>query len=243
MARSRASLPDPLPDATIGRLLREDCTAVYNTMKMAGHVVPDAYSGPGLRCLFPALQLPIVGFAVTAEFTAGEEDATNADFLEYLEHLEAMPGPKIAVLADVGASPGRGGIIGDGMLKEFCVLGAVGAVIGGSVIDIGGIEALGVPVYAQGIVPAYDRLRMTAWGRPVRIGPLGIADGDLLMADRGGVIRIPAAALVDVLDGLDAFRALERSMSEMLDRPGLTAADIRRWYADNEPEFLGDDEA
>ena len=232
---------EPFPVDVLDALRREDCTAVYNVMKMAGHVLPDAYSGPELRCLSPGLPLPIIGYAVTSEWTAGEDEATNADFLDYIDHIEAMPGPKIAVPVDIGARPGRGGIMGDGILKEFRTFGCVGAVVGGSVIDITGIKRLGVPVYATGVVPAYDQLRMTAFGRPVAVGPLRIADGDLVMADQGGVIRIPREAVDDVVQGMAAFRALERSVADLLDRPGLTAADLRRWYAENEPEFLGDE--
>jgi len=227
--------------AILDRLLAEDCTAVYNVLKMAGHVLPDAYSGPELRCLFPGLPLPIIGYAATAELTAGDDEADNADFLAFLEAIEAMPTPKIVVLSDVGRNAGRGGIMGDGMLKEFATFGCVGAVVGGSVIDLVGLEGLRVPVYASGVVPAYDQLRMARWGTSVSVGPLSIAHGDLLMADRGGVIRIPRHLAPVAVEGMASFRALERSISTVLDRPGITVADVRAWYAANEPEFLGDE--
>jgi regulator of RNase E activity RraA len=151
-------------------LRREDCTAVYNTMKFAGLADPDAYSGPELRC-------------------------------------------------------------------------AVGAVIGGSVMDIIPMAKLGTPIWATGVVPAYDQLRMAAFGRPVDVGPLKVSDGDVIMADQGGVIRIPRAAVQTVIDGMPVFRALERSAAEIIHKPGLTAKELRAWYAANEPEFLGDDTA
>ena len=81
--------------------------------------------------------------------------------------IEATPGPKMAVLVDVGTDPGRGGIVGDGMIAEYAAFGCVGAVIGGSVMDIRPMKALGTPVWATGVVPAYDQLRMAAYGRPV----------------------------------------------------------------------------
>jgi hypothetical protein len=52
-------------------LRREDCTAVYNVLKFAGLAAPDAYSGPELRCLFPDLPLPIIGFATTLDSVSG----------------------------------------------------------------------------------------------------------------------------------------------------------------------------
>jgi regulator of RNase E activity RraA len=233
---------EPIAARQFEALRREDCTAVYNVMKFNGLADPDAYSGPELRCLFPDLPLPIVGYALTSEWTAGEADAANADYLAWMEHMEAFPGPKIAVMADVGSQPGRGGIVGDGMVAEYMAFGCVGAVVGGSVMDIRPMSALRAPVWATGIVPAYDQLRMAAFGRPVEIGPLKIADGDIIMADEGGVIRIPRAAVPVILEGMAAFRALERSVAAVSRRPGLTAAELRAWYAQNEPEFLGDEE-
>jgi regulator of RNase E activity RraA len=231
----------PIATADLEALRREDCTAVYNVMKMAGLVLPDAYSGPELRCLFPDLPLPIVGYALTSEWTAGEDEAENADYLAWLEHMEAMPGPKVAVMADIGSRPGRGGIVGDGMLLEYLAFGAVGMIVGGSVMDIRPMRAVRAPVWATGVVPAYDQLRMTAFGRPVSIGPLNVADGDIVMADEGGAIRIPRDAVPLILDGMAAFRELERGMNTKAREPGLTAAGLRAWYAANEPEFLGDE--
>jgi 4-hydroxy-4-methyl-2-oxoglutarate aldolase len=233
---------EPVPPEQLEALLREDCTAVYNVMKFAGLADPDGYSGPELRCLFPDLPLPIIGYAMTSEWTAGETGGANVDALAWMDHMEASPGPKIAVLADAGSRPGRGGIVGDGMIGEYVAFGCVGAVIGGSVMDIIPMTAMRVPVWATGVVPAYDQLRMASWGGPVSIGPLKIADGDIIMADQGGVIRIPRHAVQIVLDGMPAFRELERSVQAVIRKPGLTAKELRAWYAANEPEFLGDED-
>ena len=129
------------------------------------------------------------------------------------------------------------------MMREFQVLGAAGAVVSGSIIDIAGMERLAIPVYANGVVPAYDDMRMAGFGRPVDVGPLRVATGDLLVADRTGVLRVPADAADAVIAGLPGFRALEASVAELLDRPRLTAAQMRAWYAENEPAFLGGEES
>jgi regulator of RNase E activity RraA len=228
--------------STLNALRELDTATIYNVLKGLGRAEPGSYSGPELRCLFPGLG-SIVGYAVTSEWTGGESDAPNGDYVGMLEALEAMARPAIAVLADTGAQPGRSGIAGDGMMREFQVLGAAGAVVAGSIIDIAGIERLSFPVYATGIVPAYDDMRMAAFGRPVNVGSLRVATGDLLVADRTGVLRVPADAAEAVIAGLPGFRALEASVTALLDTPGLTAAQIRAWYAANEPGFLGGDES
>lgn len=232
----------PIAAEQLEALRREDCTAVYNVMKMRGLDAPDAYSGPELRCLFPDLALPVVGYALTSAWTAGETDAVNADFLAWIDHMEAMPAPKIAVMADVGSAPGRGGIVGDGMVAEYLAFGCVGTVVGGSVMDIVPMTRLRTPVWATGVVPAYDQLRMASFGGEVSIGPLRVRNGDLLMADQGGVIRVPREAVAAAVAGMAEFRALERSAAAIARKPGLTAAELRAWYASSEPEFLGDEQ-
>ena len=227
---------------TLDALRGLDTATIYNVLKGLGRAEPGAYSGPELRCLFPGLGT-IVGYALTSEWTAGESGAPNGDYVALLETLESMPGPVIMVLADTGPRPGRSGIAGDGMMREFQVLGAAGSVVAGSVIDIAGMERLAFPVYATGVVPAYDDLRMAAFGRPVDVGPLGVATGDLLVADLTGVLRVPADAADAVVAALPGFRALEASVAALLDTPGLTAAQMRAWYVANEPAFLGGDES
>jgi regulator of RNase E activity RraA len=210
-------------------------------MKMHGLDDPTAYSGPELWCLFPDVELPIVGYAMTSAWTAGEAGATNADYLDWIDHIEATPGPKIAVMSDLSSRPDRGGIVGDGMIAQFMAFGCLGTIVAGSVMDVIPMAGLASPVWATGIVPAYDELRMASFGEPVAIDPLHVADGDLVMADRGGVIRISRAAVPVILAGMAEFRALERSMAAIARKAGLTAAELRAWYAANEPEALGDD--
>ena len=142
------SLPTVAP-ATIEALRALDAATVYNVLKGLGRAEPGSYSGPELHCLFPGLGT-LVGYAVTSEWTGGEPDAPNEDYLELLELIEAMPKPVVSVLVDVGSRPGRSGIAGDGMMREFQVLGAAGAVVAGSIIDIAGMEPLSFPVYANG---------------------------------------------------------------------------------------------
>jgi regulator of RNase E activity RraA len=227
-----------VPAEWVDTLRSLDTATIYNIVKGVGRGSPDAYTGPELRCLFPSLG-SVAGFAVTSEWTSGEPDAPNADYLAFLEAIESSARPTLAVLADVGSRPGRAGIAGDGMMREFQVVGAAGAIVDGSVMDLAGIERLSWPVYATGVVPAYDDLRMSAWGRPVRVAGMTIATGDFLVGDRTGLVRIPVDALEAVVRGVPGFLRLERSMQEVLSQPGMNVSRLRAWYAENEPEFLG----
>ena len=219
MTRRAAVAPDGRAGDDRGAPARSTRPRSTTCSRASAGPSPAPIPGPELHCLFPDLGT-LVGYAITSEWTGGEPDAPNEDYLELLELLEAMPKPVVSVLVDVGSRPGRSGIAGDGMMREFQVLGAAGAVVAGSIIDIAGMERLSFPVYATGVVPAYDDMRMAGFGRPVDVGPLRVATGDLLVADRTGVLRVPADAADAVIAGLPGFRALEASVAELLDRPG-----------------------
>ena len=166
--------------------------------RVSGRAEPGSYSGPELHCLFPDLGT-VVGYAVTSEWTGGEPDAPNEDYLALLELLEAMPKPVVSVLVDVGSRPGRSGIAGDGMMREFQVLGAAGASWPAASSTSPAWSGCRSRSTRTGSCPPTTTCGWAAFGRPVDVGPLRIATGDLLVADRTGVLRVP----VDAADGRD----------------------------------------
>ncbi|QIQ87140.1 hypothetical protein [Erythrobacter sp.] len=87
--------------------------------------------------------------------------------------------------------------------------GAVGAVIDGVTRDTGDVRALGFPVYARGSHCNDIRLEGTlrAMNRPIAIGGVAIANGDVVFADADGVVVIPRALWPEVEDA--AWRTLE----------------------------------
>ena len=232
--------PVVVDGAAIDALRGLDTATVYNILKGTGRATLGAFTGPELRCLVAApVAGSFVGLAVTSAWTSGEPDAPNGDYLAFLEGIERSPGPAIAVLADVGSRPGRSGVAGDGMMGELRAIGATAAIVGGSVMDVAGMERLGLPVWATGVVPAYDDLRMASWGEPIEVAGLTIRTGELLVVDRAGVVPIPLDAVPALVAGIPGFRRLEESMQAMIGQPGMSVARLREWYAANEPEFLG----
>lgn len=73
--------------------------------------------------------------------------------------------------------------------------GAIGAVIDAVTRDTGAVRALGFPVYAHGSHCNDIRLEgtMRAMNRPITIGGIRIANGDVVFADGDGVVVIPQA--------------------------------------------------
>ena len=90
-------------------------------------------------------------------------------------------------------------------------LGAVGAIVNGYSRDTSEIEALGFPVWSAGLY-AQDqgpRGKVVNYRCQVTIGDVTIIPGDLVFADREGVLIIPAKVEQEVVT-----KALEKAQAE-----------------------------
>jgi len=99
-----------------------------------------------------------------------------------------------------------------GMAKNC---GAIGVVTDGMVRDAGGIRALGIPVYARGITPNSPFANGPGTvGYPVNLGSVGIATGDIIVADIEGVVVIPLARLAEITKALAEVKAAEAILED-----------------------------
>jgi regulator of RNase E activity RraA len=64
-----------------------------------------------------------------------------------------------------------------------------------------------------------------SWGEPVELGDLTVAPGDLVLADSGGVVVIPAAHAETVLATAEQIAATEAAMAEALEA-GTPVSDV-----------------
>lgn len=86
--------------------------------------------------------------------------------------------------------------------------GVVGLLTDGATRDADEIDALGFPVFCAGFSPVKSRwdLETVSIGEPVTIGSVHINVGDYVVADRTGVIVIPAGNMADVVKGARRIR-------------------------------------
>jgi 4-hydroxy-4-methyl-2-oxoglutarate aldolase len=74
-----------------------------------------------------------------------------------------------------------------------------GLVLDGTVRDGSDIEALGFPVFCRGLAPSGTRKEEPGeLGGSIQCGGVNVEPGDIVVADRDGVIIIPAAAMADI---------------------------------------------
>jgi regulator of RNase E activity RraA len=99
-----------------------------------------------------------------------------------------------------------------GMLKNG---GAAGLVTDGPVRDYSGIVEVGLPVWCTGLTPATPFSKGPGKvGYPIQIGGQQVATGDMVVADRDGVVVVPFAQIDAVIAALPRIRELETTLDE-----------------------------
>ena len=150
-----------------------------------------------------SLPVPVVGPAITAENAPG-------DILGTLAAMNFVREGDVLVAA-AGAFRDRsaGGDLVMAMLRNA---GAAGFVTHGPVRDSGGIARVGLPVWCAGLHPASPFT--TGPGRvglSIRIGGRTVASGDLVVADRDGVVIVPSGEIDAVIERCAAIAAQEHA--------------------------------
>lgn len=111
----------------------------------------------------------------------------------------AAPGDVLVISTSGGFEWGYWGDI----LNEAAIAQRLGGlIIDGGVRDSAGLVTMPFPVFSRGIcirgtIKGYEA---RSWlRRPVQIGDVVVAQGDLVVGDRDGVVALPAAAVPDAL--------------------------------------------
>ncbi len=216
--------------ATVFNAVVESMGATQGGSELEGKGgIPKNYTGPEIRCLLPELGSAI-GYAVTSELTTNDPDSARIPWDDYYDALEETEAPIVAVMKDVDTRPGRGASFGDGMAAVHKMLGVTGVIVDGSVRDLAGIKAVGLPMWGTGLVPGHGVFTLIRFNSPITVGQLLIYPGDLLVADRDGCTKIPAGHdPAVVLDKAREIRDREAEMHQLFKDPDLTLADFRAW--------------
>jgi len=136
---------------------------------------------------------------------------------------QAEPG---AVLVCDGAGSRRCALFGELMATDAANRGLAGLVAAGPIRDIAGIDGLGFPVWCTGTAPGQAaKAAVVSVGLPVVVGGVLVAPGDQMIADRDGVVVVPATEWPALQDEVAALTAKEEKTRERL-AAGERLADI-----------------
>lgn len=162
-------------------------------------------SGSGRMC----------GFAVTARQLPGRlGDFEKSDFA--VGPLVAATGPGKVLMVDVGGAPisTLGGLASLAASKQ----GASGVVIDGACRDIDEIRATKLWLASRWVVPTTGkrRLKLQPLGGTVSVGGILVSQGDLVVGDDTGIVVVPRARLLEVLDQAERIVAIDERVEERI---------------------------
>jgi len=155
-------------------------------------------SGSGRMC----------GFAVTARQLPGRlGDFEKSDFA--VGRLVAAAGPGKVLMVDVSGAPVStlGGLASLAASKQ----GASGVVIDGGCRDIDEIRATKLWLASRWVVPTTGkrRLKLQPLGGTVSVGGIEVSQGDLVVGDETGIVVVPRAKLLEVLEQAERIVAVD----------------------------------
>lgn len=130
--------------------------------------------------------------------------------------LFPLKSPDVVQPGDVVVIDGGGredaAVVGDILSATLSGLGCQGVIVDGAVRDLGGIDEVGLPVYARGAYPTTGSVQGPgAINVPIQCGGVIVNPGDLVRADRSGIVVVPREHVREVLE---LTRAVDRRETE-----------------------------
>lgn len=165
-----------------------------------------------LRPLFPEQSFAGIAFTVEgAEIVprvSWEEGAARIS--SYLEVFEAIAPDTVLVSKNTGAVGHFGELTANSALEHGCV----GVILDGNLRDTAGIREIGLQVFHRDVNPltAIGRWEMVAHQQPVTIGSVTVHPGDLVVADFDGIVIVPQADIVAVLERAEEIVDIETTV-------------------------------
>jgi len=176
---------------------------------------------------------PLVGYACTARISSVNPATVEQKELlyTYYQSLVDSPRPTIAVIEDIDTHP-IGSFWGEVQATTHLALGCTGTITNGGIRDFDEMYGLGMTVLASTILVSHGYVHVEEAGGPVTVGGLRIEHGDLLHADKHGVVAIPAIIAHELAN---ACRLMQRAEKPLLEgcrnqaEGTVNVEDLRKW--------------
>ncbi len=170
--------------------------------------------------------MQLVGRALTVQLEpAGPQQRDYGQLFEALDDLK--PGEVFVA----GGAIGDAAVWGELMTTRALRLQSFGAVLDGPTRDTRRVLNMGFPVFCRGSYgqDQAGRATVTAYRVPLTMGGATVNNGDLIVADRDGVLAVPRVVESEVIE-----RALQKATTEntLLDdlQRGMSAAEAFQKY-------------
>lgn len=199
---------------------------VSDAVDAAGH--RDHFLGCEIKPLDPRMK--VAGPAFTVRGAASELDNYNADAEKLLDMFEQVSPDAVLVYEtnDWGSGAAHFGELSAHAVRRR---GARGIVLDGAVRDTHFLVGQDFPTFCRSTSPldGYGRWHIVEYQAPIEINGVTIDPGDYIMADRDGVIVIPASAVTAVIGEAEGARQDESEIRAHVDG-GASPAELFRRY-------------
>ena len=143
----------------------------------------------------------LIGRALTLRYLPIRRTADGSRLAHLTAAATALTGDVLVIAAprDLAAS-----VLGGKAAAACVAAGLAGLIVDGAIRDVDEIDATGLRVWARARTPITGRGRLDAIeiNGPVEVGGVAVVPGDVVVADRSGVVFVPA----------DRFPTLARSV-------------------------------
>ena len=195
----------------IARLARLHVAVVSDCLDTVG--VRDHVLAPRIRPLWAGCTT--AGYAATVHLIpvdARPEDPRD-NYRNELAAVDALQPGDVMVVSTCALSY-WGELLSTAAIRR----GAAGIVADAYTRDADAIEHLGFPTFVAGIQAqdSLGRVDVDGYGEPIDCAGVRVTQGDLVLADRDGVVVVPAALAEEVLDRAEQKVAMETAMREDL---------------------------
>ena len=171
----------------------------------------EGYTSQEIRCLFPDLPA-VVGYAATVAVRSHEPPLNELEPSALWSHVRSIDGPRILVAQDLDDPEGVGAMWGEVQATIFKALGCLAIATDGVVRDLPEVRAMGLQLYATGTTVSHAYAHFESAGHGISIGGLAVRPGDLLHADRHGLLLIPEQVAAELPAAADRIIKREQEL-------------------------------
>jgi len=224
--------PGPFVPATELEALRclDTCTVSNAVEAFEVRLRNTGFTDARIRCMFEDFP-PMVGYAATSRMRSGEPPIAGRIYHErtdWWQSILAVPAPRIVVLEDIDASPGRGAFLGDMHAAILLALGCVGYVTNGAVRELPRVRELGLQLFAGNLAVSHAYAHIFDFGAALTVGGLEVRPGDLLHGDRHGLLTVPREIAGDIPKAAARLEHNEKKVIEFCRSKEFSVEGLRR---------------
>jgi regulator of RNase E activity RraA len=193
-----------LSHADLLELKRWNTPTIYNGWEqITSHdIAADCLNIEETRDFMPQMG-PMVGYAVTMVFEPSnpEHKKNNPNaFIEYLNYVESVEGPKIVFVQDLDKPRVIGSAWGEVNSNIHRAFGCVGTITDGAIRDLDEMTNAGFKALARRLCVGHGHGTPVRWNCEVEVFGRKVKPGQLCHADKHGFLLIPVEDQSKILD-------------------------------------------